>query len=590
MNGICYMKSSTKFIFLFMLTLIWVLFSQLPSVAEYSDEKASSSEISSLKPQLLESANQLLNSINQGGMVNVEYSGFIFSLVLTLALCIGFYFLIFGFLRSILRRFDSDLPLVTLGTSRGPITLVILALGLNIAFQTLPPAIADNFLIQGLEKVFIALGVLSVVHWLTQLFVKVIAYALREYAEQSEAMWDDVLVPILENTAPVVLYGIGIFIALQVIGLDLTGLWVALGGAVFVLGFAVRDILSNFFSGLVLLIDTPFRFGDVILNNDQRAVIRKIGLRTTQLYLIDTHCDVYVPNGALQTQSIVNLSRPTSHYYYTVTISLPTDVDPSRASKLMEEIVLAHPDTLGDIDHKLRVLDMYFGFSGNREFADEKRAVGRMRLTLEKIVNDKLLEVEQAAELLTQKIKKLEKGGIDTYEIKEIRDTFIKICELVGLSPQTEQRGLRGNRPVLQESKGSSSEDNLINAIRSWYSVWLKDPNLVEDDRILLPKYWEQNISLLKSKLSRLYGFILKPEGQETRLDDYLEEITFWLRSNFKSSRNEWQDPKVWVIDNYTVKFYIDDITLEHCERGNRIQSEVHREMIWHLRQAYLLR
>jgi MscS family membrane protein len=38
------------------------------------------------------------------------------------------------------------------------------------------------------------------------------------------------------------------------------------------------------------------------------------------------------------------------------------------------------------------------------------------------------------------------------------------------------------------------------------------------------------------------------------------------------------------------VKFYIDDIALEHGQRGNRIQSEIRREMMWHLRQAYLLR
>ena len=96
------------------------------------------------------------------------------------------------------------------------------------------------------------------------------------------------------------LYVVGAFIALQVIGFDLTGLWVAFGGATFVLGFAVKDILANFFSGLVLLIDTPFRFGDVIMHNDERAIVRKIGLRTTRLYLIDTHCEVYVPNGSIK--------------------------------------------------------------------------------------------------------------------------------------------------------------------------------------------------------------------------------------------------------------------------------------------------
>ncbi|MFB2983562.1 hypothetical protein [Microseira sp. BLCC-F43] len=84
-------------------------------------------------------------------------------------------------------------------------------------------------------------------------------------------------------------------------------------------------------------------------------------------------------------------------------------------------------------------------------------------------------------------------------------------------------------------------------------------------------------------------GFILKPEGQETRLDDYVEEVKFCWQDSFKSSGNEWQYPKVWLVEEYTVKLYNEDMNLEHCERGNRIQSKVKRELIRHLRQSYLL-
>jgi MscS family membrane protein len=40
----------------------------------------------------------------------------------------------------------------------------------------------------------------------------------------------------------------------------------------------------------------------------------------------------------------------------------------------------------------------------------------------------------------------------------------------------------------------------------------------------------------------------------------------------------------------FTVKFYVDDITLEHFQRGNRVESEVNRELAWQLRKAYLVR
>jgi MscS family membrane protein len=66
------------------------------------------------------------------------------------------------------------------------------------------------------------------------------------------------------------------------------------------------------------------------------------------------------------------------------------------------------------------------------------------------------------------------------------------------------------------------------------------------------------------------------------------------MQENFKTTRNEWQEPKVWVSEiqqterNFSVKFYVDDITLEHCERGVRIMSEVNRELTWQLRRSYL--
>ncbi|WP_193789142.1 mechanosensitive ion channel domain-containing protein, partial [Kamptonema formosum] len=53
---------------------------------------------------------------------------------------------------------------------------------------------------------------------------------------------------------------------------------------------------------------TPFSFGDVVaLPDGSRAVIRKIGLRLTSMYLIDSHSEIYIPNAAFQSQNIVNL-------------------------------------------------------------------------------------------------------------------------------------------------------------------------------------------------------------------------------------------------------------------------------------------
>ena len=586
------MKTLNRLLPSSVLLFFWVTLSRLPVLAQEATEESAEETPKApvdLDPQLTESADQVTEATEKLGLSNIPYAPFLISLGATVVVSLLFYYIVFAILRSIFRRFKTDLPLVTLGTARRPTTLILVALGLSISFNTLPEQLNENILIQLMQKLFLASVVLAIAHLINQLLVKVVLYAARQFAESSEALWDDVLIPFVETTAPIAIYLAGIAFALQTTGIDLTGLWVTFGGAAFVLGFAVKDILANFFSGLVLLIDTPFRFGEVVLCDGERAIVRKIGLRTTKLYLIETHSDVFVPNSVMQGKSIVNLSRPTSHYYYTVSLDLPTDVNPQRASKLMQEVVLAHPDTIGTIDHKLAVLDRYFGYSGFQLDVDEKRETGRLRLELENSLNKILATVEDKISQLKYKIKRLEQGGLDADEIQEIKTDFLHICDLSGLSPHIQPGPIRGERSVLEEDE-NAAYDALVPALKGWYQAWLKDPDLVQEDKELLPQKWEQKLVSFKNRFSSFYEVVLNPEGQETRLDDYLEEIEFWLQDSFKSSRNEWQEPKVWFDEKYTVKFYIDDIALEHGQRGNRIQSEIRREMMWHLRQAYLLR
>ncbi|NET80219.1 MAG: hypothetical protein F6K60_31345 [Okeania sp. SIO1F9] len=86
----------------------------------------------------------------------------------------------------------------------------------------------------------------------------------------------------------------------------------------------------------------------------------------------------------------------------------------------------------------------------------------------------------------------------------------------------------------------------------------------------------------------------------ETKLDDYTEELWTWIEERFQTYAS-WQSPRIWMQDmsgvdvgltntNIAVKFFVDNIKLEQCQRGNRIRSEVHGEIVRRLRQAYFYR
>lgn len=515
-------------------------------------------------------------------------------------IALGAYFAIFWGLRSWFRKIHSDAGLVAIRVTRIP--AIILAAGLWL--KATLGAVGENEAIRLIQHLDTALIAIAMTYGLSQLLTDVLLYYLEKYAAKTEAQWDDVLIPILKTVLPVFVYGIGGLVALQSVGIDLSGLWVAIGGITFVLGFALKDILANFFSGVVLLIDTPFRFGDVVVLEDgTRAVIKKVGLRVTNLYVIDQHSELYMPNGVFQKQEIINLTRPTTDYYYTVTVPVKFDAEPSQVIKIIESVALAHPDTLGNLDQKLSLLDDFYGVSTSGTQIQKKREMGRQRLLAERNVNTQLAKIEAAFDQLRVDIGELESGGLDRDEIGKIQAEYLEICRMLGLSVvQERQRQGLSKREVLDEVETQSETTPLIPLIRVWYQTWLQDPDLAREDNKVLTKEWELKIDLLKNKTTKVYQQVSSPDSDDTRLDDAVENLFNWLQESFKTTRNEWQKPRVWITKTkldaqsagvnptYTVKFYVDDITLEHFQRGFRVESEVNRELLWQLRQAYLAR
>ncbi|MCX8077328.1 MAG: mechanosensitive ion channel family protein [Geminocystis sp.] len=480
------------------------------------------------------------------------------------------------------RRLETDIPLVTLNLSITPILTIFILLYAKFIFSLL------DFSWQGLTLKFLNAALIIVLSsWSVTLLKQVLIYYLREYTKQTEVMWDDVLLPLVGAISPVIIFLVAAVFVLKNFGVDLTGIWVALGGATFIIGFALKDILANFFSGIVLLIDTPFQFGDVLrLEDGTIGMLQRIGVRVTKLYLFNRHCEVYIPNSILQNQTITNLSRPTSYYYYTSTLEIPAQLDIDYIRNLITEIVLAHPDTLADIDTKIRLIDKYYVVDDPSHPLNEQQKYGKLRLLAEQKVNQKLQEIEESLEALVVTLQFAEKGGLTSEEISNIYQEYQQILYLMGLVITPEAPPDNSLNLPITESKDTS---NLIDLVRQWYRIWLKDPNLKEEDLYLIPQEWEIKINLLKKRTYRLYQKITKPKREETRLDDYVLELNEWLKSRFKE-RNKWQEPQIWIkalnhdegylYYQFQINFCVDDIKLEYGQRGDRICSQINQEIL----------
>ena len=98
---------------------------------------------------------------------------------------------------------------------------------------------------------------------------------------------------------------IGFIIALGVMGLDFGALLGALGLTSVAIGFSLKDVLSNYISGVILLAARPFRINDQVVIGDYEGTITQIQLRATTMKTYDGRV-VYIPNQEVFQASIIN--------------------------------------------------------------------------------------------------------------------------------------------------------------------------------------------------------------------------------------------------------------------------------------------
>lgn len=150
-------------------------------------------------------------------------------------------------------------------------------------------------------------------------------------------------------------------VALQTLGFSISGVLAFGGIGGLAVGFAAKDLLSNFFGGLMVYMDRPFSVGDWVRSPDRNieGTVEKIGWRLTCIRTFDKR-PLYVPNQTFTTIAVENPSRMTNRRIYE-TVGIRYD-DARALRPIVEEVkamLQAHPDI--DQDQTLMVNFDAFG-------------------------------------------------------------------------------------------------------------------------------------------------------------------------------------------------------------------------------------
>jgi MscS family membrane protein len=159
----------------------------------------------------------------------------------------------------------------------------------------------------------------------------------------------------------IILWVIAGIMVLQTLGISISGLLAFGGIGGIAVGFAAKDMLSNFFGGLSIYLDRPFTRGDWIRSPDREleGTVEDIGWRLTRIRTFSQR-PLYVPNAIFSQVALENPSRMRNRRIYE-TIGLRYE-DAQKVSKVVDEVrqMLAQHDEI-DLSRTLIVNFVSFG-------------------------------------------------------------------------------------------------------------------------------------------------------------------------------------------------------------------------------------
>ncbi|WP_309739573.1 mechanosensitive ion channel family protein [Chamaesiphon sp. OTE_20_metabat_361] len=189
----------------------------------------------------------------------------------------------------------------------------------------------------------------------------------------------------------------GSIVALSVLGMDFTALVGTLGVTSVAIGFSLRDILSNYFSGIILLVARPFQVGDQIIIQDFEGTVNYIQLRATTLVTYDGRM-ISIPNQQVFTATIIN-NTASEFRRSSLTIGINYDTDIGQVKEIIHQAALTVESIVADPPLEILVREL---------------AAGAVKIEVRFWVSSRRLSFLESTSQVAQSIKEaIKAAGID---------------------------------------------------------------------------------------------------------------------------------------------------------------------------------
>lgn len=181
---------------------------------------------------------------------------------------------------------------------------------------------------------------------LTYLLSKAVRKLVTKAVNNSKLKFSVLLQDFFISLSTKVLFALGFLIALSQLGFELAPLLAGFGVAGIVIGFALQDTLSNFASGMMILVYRPFDVGDLINAAGVTGTVSHMSLVSTTVKTLDNQ-RLIIPNNKIWGDTINNITAEENRRVdMTFGIGYADDIE--KTERILNEIIAAHPKVLKD--------------------------------------------------------------------------------------------------------------------------------------------------------------------------------------------------------------------------------------------------
>lgn len=231
---------------------------------------------------------------------------------------------------------------------RKPLTVLIWIIGIAFAAEIIE-AKTDAALFEAVEPIR-DVGIITVIAWFLVRFIRAAEANVLAVQEASGKKVDHTTADAVAKLLRLSVIITAVLVTLQTLGFSISGVLAFGGIGGIAVGFAAKDLLANFFGGLLIYLDRPFAVGDWIRSPDRNieGTVEEIGWRLTRIRTFDSR-PLYVPNSVFPTIAVENPSRMQNRRIYE-TVGVRYD-DAAKVGAIVAdvtEMLNSHPEIQTD--------------------------------------------------------------------------------------------------------------------------------------------------------------------------------------------------------------------------------------------------